>query len=172
MIDDYGQSKLEIDVRLELRDYLRASYWFLFRKWSIKALIALALFMVMGFLFVFIQRPNASALPMLILPTLVLFVIGSVYFGAKRNLASNKSVQENIHYTFSNRGVNLVAESSSGQTAWSNIVNAFETKHNFLLFVSRSIMQIIPKRCFQDSEQIAEFKQMLVSNLDSKAKLK
>jgi YcxB-like protein len=138
----------------------------------IRLLIIFAFFLLIGFILAFAYKPNIAMLPGLVLPALVLFMIFNVYFSIRRNWASDKSLKQNLQYTFSNDGVDLVAPSSSAHTAWENFSNVYETKHNFLLFVSQSQTFTIPKRVFRDAEQIATFKQMLVLNLGSKAKLK
>ena len=167
-----SESNIKLTVKLELADYVRANYWFLFRKWSMKIVLVFAGLLVGLFFYTLIQNPDSKPFPALILPAIVLVMIGSTYLSAKRNMASNKSLQENIQYTFSKNGIDAVAQSSSGHTSWNNFLNAYETKHNFLLFISRNQMYTIPKRCFRDADQIAAFKQMLVSHLGSKAKVK
>jgi len=103
---------------------------------------------------------------------LLAFLIGGTYFGAKRQMASNTSLNERIHYIFDETGIATIAASSSGRTAWTNIYKAHETKTNFLLFISKNMMYTIPKRCFTDVDQINAFKLLLKSQLTSRAKLK
>lgn len=165
------ESKIEVGVKLKLKDYLLASYWFLFRRWSMKLLLVFAFILAGLFFYTIIVEPNSRPYRMLILPSVVLLMVGSTYLSAKRNMASSKSLQENIQYTFSDRGIEVVAQSSSGYTSWGNIFSAYETGHNFLLFISRNQMYTIPKRCFRDAGQVAAFKQMLVRHVD-KAKVK
>lgn len=171
-MDINSESTIELAVKLELADYVRASFWFLLRKWSMKMLLVCAVFLVALFFFRLIDDPNSKPYPALILPALVLFMLGSTYLSARTNMASNKSVQEVMHYTFSDHGIAAVAQSSSMHTNWNNILRAHETNNSFLLFISRNQIYIIPRRCFQDVEQIARFKQMLISRLGSKAEIK
>jgi hypothetical protein len=165
-------AQIELAIKLELTDYVRASFWVLFRPWAMKIVLVFAVLLLGLFFLRLIEDPNSKPFPALILPALVLFTIGSTYLSAKRNMASNKSVQEITHYTFSEKGIEALAQSWSGHTGWGNVLNAYETKHNFLLFISRNQMYIIPRRCFRDAEQIAAFKQMLVSHMNSKAQIK
>jgi len=166
---------VELDVLLDFRDYLRANYWFLFRRFKLLFLILLfggvvyPLLLLTGRLS---GSPNDNYWGFLIPFGMLLFVIGGIYFSAKRHMASNKGLSERIHYTFSENGIDALAPSSSGHTTWSNLYEAHETKNNFLLFISRNMMYTIPKRCFHDVEQISAFKDLLRSQLSSKAKLK
>ena len=172
------EHSVEIDVLLELRDYLRANYWFLFRKFK----FFLAILFFVGVIYPILysagamgepaKNPNESNWGFLI-PWGILFVlIVGVYFNSKKSLASHKALQETIHYTFSDQGIGSDAPSSSGHHRWENLREAFETKHDFLLFLADRLMYVIPKKCFRDEQQIGEFKELLRGHLASKAKLK
>jgi len=167
--------KIELDVLLEFRDYLRANYWFLFRRFKLLFVIlvigcvAYPLMVLTG---ASPKNPNDNYWGLLIPFALLLFIIAGTYFGAKRQMSSNKSLSQRIHYTFDETGIATVAPSSSGRTAWENIYKAHETKTNFLLFISKNMMYTIPKRCFADIQQLNAFKQLLQSQLTSRAKLK
>ena len=101
-----------------------------------------------------------------------LFVIAGTYFNAKKHLASNRSLSETIHYVFSEEGIDATAVSSSGRTAWQNVLEAHETGKNFLIFLSKNMMYIIPKRCFHSAGQLESFKRLLLTQLGAKAKWK
>ena len=169
---------IEIDVLLELRDYLRANYWFLFRKF--KLLIFLLLFVgaiypvsyLSGFLGKSPEQDNQSYWGFLIPWVILLFLVFGTYLGSRKSLASNRSLQEPIHYTFSVAGIQADAQSSSGRLSWQNVREAFETKNNFLLFLADRLMYVIPKRCFQDSAQRSAFKTLLIDQLGDNARLK
>src|SRR4029078_12801639 len=103
---------------------------------------------------------------------ILIFLIGGTYLGAKRQLASHKAMNETHHYTFLNEGINSVSASTSAHQDWDNIREAVETKTNFLLFIALNQMCIIPKRCFQNEEQLDLFREMLRRQLSSKAKIK
>ena len=169
---------IEIDVLLELRDYLRANYWFLFRKF--KLLIVLLLFVgaiypilyFSGLLGKSSEADNQSNWGFLIPWAILLFLVAGTYLGSKKSLASNRSLQETIHYTFSLAGIQSDAQSSSGHQSWQNVREAFETKSNFLLFLADRLMYVIPKRCFLAPAQAVAFKSLLRDQLGEKAKFK
>ncbi len=166
---------VEVDVLLELRDYVRASYWFLFKKFK----FVLSLIVIAGVAYPALylsgavtKNPNNNYWGLLIPFALLALMLGGTYFSSKRQMASNKSLSEPHHYTFSEGGIDVTALSSSGHTSWSNFYEAHETKHNFLLFLSKNLMYVIPKRCFRNGGQIASFKELLKAKLGGKAKLK
>jgi YcxB-like protein len=172
------QHPIELRVRLELRDYLRANYWYLFRTVPMRVLALIAVLLPAAAVYVLISQPEAvvSFWPflatMLVLPGILLLLVLSVYIGARRSLASNRSMQEVITYHFSKDGIDAVAASSSGHTAWKNLHRGTETKHDFLLFISRNLMYTIPKRCFEDEQLLAAFRTLLDSELAERACLR
>lgn len=177
-VDTAHPTAIEVDVLLELRDYLRANYWFLFRRFRFFILmlsvvgIAYPILYLTGSLGQPAESSHQSNWGFLIPVGVLVIVIASVYFGSKKSLASNRSLQENIHYTFSESGINANAESSSGRQGWENFREAIETKNNFMLFLADRLIYVIPKRCFRNADQTKEFRALLLDRLGSKAKLK
>jgi hypothetical protein len=170
-----NRQQIEIDVLLTLKDYLRANYWFLFKKFKMMVFLLLfvggvyPLYYFMGNLS---KNPNDSYWGFLIPWLILFFLIGATYLGAKRQMSSNKVINETHHYIFSSEGIKAVSASTSWQNAWDNIREVFETKSNFLLFIALNQMYVIPKRCFQNDEQINLFRELLKGQLASKAKIK
>jgi len=167
---------IQIDVLLELRDFLRANYWYLFKKLRLLFVMLFIGGIVYPFVyFVGATRETAESQNywgFLVIPALLLLLLLSTYLGAKKHMKSNKGLQESTRYSFSEAGIDAVAASSSGHTSWSNIREAYETKNNFLLFISNNQMYTIPKRFFESGEQVNSFKLRLISELQSRAKLK
>lgn len=172
------QQSIKVDVLLTLQDYLRANYWVLFNRYkSLKAMIFMLVFAgIAGPLLLFFNdkplNPGESYWGLLIPWAILLFMIGGTYWGAKRQLAGAKFLHETHHYTFTEEEIEIAAQSSAGRQNWGNIREAFETKSNFLLFISLNQIFIIPKRCFQGGEDISRFKDLLKNKLGSKAKIK
>jgi hypothetical protein len=171
-----NQDTVELTVRLELGDFLRANYWHLLRNLGVRVLIVLAVFSLAAPIYLLVRDPEAVSVSMiatlLLLPGLLLLMFAGVYFGARASFASNKSLQEAITYRFSPQGIDAIAASSSGHTDWTNLYQAHETNHSFLVFIARNLMYTIPKRCFNDSQQMTAFRSLLKSRLTERAKLK
>jgi hypothetical protein len=170
-----SETTVEIDVLLEFSDYLRANYWFMFHRFKFLFLILFIGAVVYPLLLVSrmaSQSPSDNYWGYLIPWGMLALLLGGTYFSAKKHMASNRGLSERIHYVFSEHGIDATAPSSSGHTVWKNIYEAHETKRNFLIFLSKNMMYTIPKRCFDSVEQIASFKRLLRSQLNSKAKWK
>jgi hypothetical protein len=164
---------IELEVQLELRDYLQANYWYLFNRMPFGLLLVLAIVMVpltCCAVFLFPQYWPGLLTP-LVVPVGTLVVFLSVYFGARRSMKSNKALEQMVRYRFSPDGIDTVAPSSSGHVNWDLVFQAVETKHSFLVFIARSLMFVIPKRCFQDGEpQMEDFRQLLREQVAERAK--
>lgn len=175
MADD---ETIDVDVLLELKDYLRANYWFLFRRFRL--LIIMLFFVAFVYPLLYFSgamgepssNPNESNWGFLVPIAVLLILFASVFFGSRRSLASNKMLHEKIRYSFSEGGVQAVALSSSGSQKWETVREAIETRHNFLLFIADRLMYVLPKRCFNDENQISSFKELLRHRLGARAKLK
>ena len=166
---------VEIYVLLELRDYLKANYWFMFRKFKLFLLIYIFGAVVYP-LFLLLKGDAESQTTnywgFLIPWGVLVLMFGGTYFNTKKQMASNRALNERVHYVFFENGIDATAPSSSGHTAWQNVYEAYETKSNFLIFLSKSMMYVIPKRCFDSAGQVASFKSLLRSQLAAKAKWK
>ncbi|MFL6209587.1 MAG: YcxB family protein [Pyrinomonadaceae bacterium] len=165
-------ASVELDVLLEWQDYLRAVYWSLFRALNMKIWLAFGPLLLLLYFYEMFQGQTRQAMVLLIPPGLLLVLIVNTYITAKRNLASQRSLSQTIHYSFSDNSIDISAPSSSSHIDWSNIYKVHETKHNFLLFIARNQMLVIPRRFFLNNEQISQFKELLRLKLPSKLKLK
>jgi hypothetical protein len=164
---------VELDVQLELNDFLRASYWYLFNKRRFGFFIGFSVFMLFMTVGVACFVPDAGfgLLVPLLIPLATLLMAVSTYFGAKRAMKSNKMLQQLVRYRFSPDGIDAVAPSSAGHVNWDLIREAVETKQSFLIFIAPQLMYTIPKRCFQGGEpQMEEFRQLLREQLAERAK--
>jgi len=169
---------IEVNVLLELNDCLRANYWFLFKRyWHTVILLS-----VVGVLLPILSAaglmtpkgdPPPSFSPGWFIPLgLLAFLLIGTYISTKRSLSSHKGLQKRIRYRFSPRGIETDSVSLSGYNSWENIREAFETKHNFLLFISRNQMYAIPKGCFANADEIANLRTLLSQSLGKKARIK
>jgi len=164
---------VELDVKLELNDVLQATYWHLFNKRRFGWLIGFSVFLLLVTIGVAFLVPDAGfgLLFPLVLPLATLLIVVAPYFGAKRTMKSNKMAQQVIRYRFSPEGIDAIAPSSAGHVNWDLLLEAIETKHSFLLFISPQLMYTIPKRCFPGGElQMDEFRQLVREQLSEKAK--
>lgn len=168
-----NQQEIQINVLLTPSDFVRANYWYLFKKlkWIILlflvAGVGLPLLVLTG---VIVQGTNDNSWGFLVPLAVLVLILGGTYFSSKRQTASHKAINENQRYIFSEQGINNESVSSSGFQQWENIREAYETPTGFLLFLSLNQMYLIPKRCFQNEVQVTDFKELVQRQLGTKLK--
>ena len=97
------------------------------------------------------------------------FIIIRSYFRLKNAFFSNKKIQEEIIYTFTDEKVQTKGETFEGDFAWNTVYKIKETKDWLLIYQSKTTMNMVPKKYFSDS-QISELRNMIKKS-NVKAKL-
>lgn len=97
------------------------------------------------------------------------FIIIRSYFRLKNAFYSNKKIQEEIVYTFTDEKVQTKGETFEGDFAWNTVYKIKETKEWLLIYQSKTTMNMVPKKYFSDS-QISELRNMIKKS-NVKAKL-
>lgn len=97
------------------------------------------------------------------------FLVIRSYFRLKNAFHSNKKIQEEIVYTFTDEKVQTKGETFEGDFAWNTVYKIKETKDWLLIYQSKTTMNMVPKKYFSDS-QISELRNMIKKS-NVKAKL-
>lgn len=92
-----------------------------------------------------------------------LILILRSYFSFKKAFYSNKNIQEKISYRFTDEKVYLKGETFESDFAWQNVFRVKENKDWFLIYQSRTTMNMIPKKYFEKN-QIHEIRDLIVKN--------
>ncbi|VXB93314.1 MULTISPECIES: YcxB family protein [Chryseobacterium] len=98
------------------------------------------------------------------------FIIIRSYFRLKNAFYSNKKIQEEIIYTFTDEKVQTKGETFDGDFTWNTVHRVKETKDWFLIYQSKTTMNMVPKKYFSQSE-IIELRNIIEKN-NVKAKLR
>lgn len=166
--------QLVVDVDLTELDLQRANFWFQLGKWSNRLLLivspfaGLLLLWRFGFSSNLIQSPPAAAvlIVLILFPFLYLVII---WFQTKRGFGNLQPFQTKIQYAFSSHGYKVSDVKSSADIDWEAILRAAESKHSFHIFFHRSLFHTIPKRCFQQPEDIGRLRTLLKQVLGTRA---
>ena len=164
---------LVVNVDLKESDLQRANFWFRLGKWSTRLL--LVLMPLIGLLLLsrvevskmFKNPPVATVVIVLIVFPILYPVI--IWFQTKRGFGNLQKFQTRILYAFSADGYKVSDDKSSSDIDWATILRAAESKHAFHLFFHRSLFHTIPKRCFDEREEIAQLRNLLKQSLGNKA---
>ncbi|MBM7421358.1 MULTISPECIES: YcxB family protein [Chryseobacterium] len=99
-----------------------------------------------------------------------IFIIIRTYFRLKNAFYSNKKIQEEIVYTFTDEKVQTKGETFDGDFTWNTVHRVKETKDWLLIYQSKTTMNMVPKKYFSPSE-IIELRNIIEKN-NVKAKLR
>ncbi|WP_404986901.1 YcxB family protein [Chryseobacterium sp. M5] len=99
-----------------------------------------------------------------------IFIIIRSYFRLKNAFYSNKKIQEEIVYTFTDEKVQTKGQTFDGDFIWNTVHRVKETKDWFLIYQSKTTMNMVPKKYFSPSE-IIELRNIIEKN-NVKAKLR
>lgn len=100
----------------------------------------------------------------------LVFIIVRTYFRLKNTFYSNKKIQEEITYIFTEEKVQTKGNTFDGDFTWNTVYKVKETKDWFLIYQSKLTMNMVPKKYFSGN-QIAELRKTIESN-HVKAKLR
>jgi len=173
-----AETRIVIEGQLELGDYLRANYWWLLHRFKALWLLFIFAGVVYPVLYFSGISGNSSRAAgqsnwgFLMIPGLVLLMLIGTYWGTRRNLKSNKALQQRVHYNFTEQGIDVKGPISQGQSSWEMVRKAYETRSGFLLFISTNQMYILPKRYFQSDRIVEEFRELLRAELGREARVK
>jgi hypothetical protein len=172
-------------VRLEITyrdtDYTRANRYLLHRKPAVWVIYSLPALVVIGAGIRLYQVARDDwdwwVVPALFGLLVWIYSCGFVMtrWNARRlvrqQLKSSPAAQSPQIYNFSDVGINMTGALHNMDLKWEAIIKALESKHDFFLYVSKSVAYFLPKKAFLSGEQQAELRSMLKSKLGEKAKL-
>ena len=118
------------------------------------------------------QRMDATLPLVALIPFMLLLIVGLCYYTARTSLKSSPGLSGPQHFTFSGSGVDFSSEKASSHFAWEMLHAVKETSQVFLLYHSKLVYNIIPKRAFPTSESRERFRRLAVDSLGANAKLK
>lgn len=106
-----------------------------------------------------------------IISTVLVFIFVAVrsYFRLKTVYHSNQKIQEEIIYTFTNEMVGTKGETFESDFLWSSVHRVKENKDWFLIYQSKTTMNMVPKKYFSENE-ITNLRK-IIKNSGVKAKL-
>jgi hypothetical protein len=160
----FFMNKVTIETRLTLPDFIKVNYILLFQKMSTKILWMVVLLMIVLPAFLAVNKGIPyNWLQSLIGIGLAGFYLLSTWLTAKKNFNSIPAISEPLTYEFTNERLTCTGTSSSSQTTWNNIYRVSETKDCLVIWKSRQVINLLPKRDIQAPQRMA-IREMLQRN--------
>lgn len=104
---------------------------------------------------------------------LFVFCVVAVLFGftMRRQAKKLAAASEEMTLYFNEQGLEAKTSRSSSRVLWDVYAKAVETKLDFLFYPQKNAALMIPKRFFENQEQIDQLRRYLHNSLGEKAKL-
>ena len=163
--------KIILTTKLSIEDYIKVNYHLFNRRWPIKVLTGIGIFLILISLITLFSGDNSSWF-LLILG--LFFSMGlrvTVYMNAKSSYKSDGRISETITYEFDEEKIQVIGESFNSKLTWNKIYSVTENKDWVLIWQNRQIANVVPKRDFKDGE-LRTFKSIIKLQSGLKNKLK
>ena len=92
-----------------------------------------------------------------VIPALLLLIVALCYYTARTSLKSSPGLSGPQHFTFSQAGIDFRSEKASSHFAWEILHAVKETSRVYLLYHSKLVYNMVPKRAFQSDEECERF---------------
>jgi hypothetical protein len=167
-MDTAAESRIEVDVDLPFRDL----FWAMVRI-SLSAtrhllvFLGLALaFCVLAELYQILPLPESQLAkdvagtlwPLALGALFVIVFIPAIAAIRSRRVLRLEGNHGHRRYIFSPVGVSIQSPLASAEAKWPAYIRATETRSYFLLYSAPGFANVLPKRCFTNATEIAEFR--------------
>lgn len=93
-----------------------------------------------------------------------------IFTKIKNDFESNKSIQEEITYQFSNEKIEIIGESFHSEVSWATVFKVDELKDWFMIYQGNNAVNLIPKKNF--TQQQKQDLRNLITSHNIKSKLR
>ncbi len=165
---------MKIKTKLTFKEYLGLMFTLTYRNGWI---LFIAVIGILDLLFVclyFIGLPifkEPPVMPIILGLSFTFLLPVSIFLSAKKNFYSNARLQEEVEYEFYWNKMKTKGSSFNSEIEWKKSYKIVELKKWFLIYQSRQVANLIPKRSL-DGSQLSELRNIFRNLVDVKVKLK
>ena len=168
---------MKIKVLLNLKDLYIFSILRLYTKPSYQFIAAISLLSIVSLPFTGLKMNISSdyngpvlqtLLVRLVIPLIILLIPLISFSTIKKNMGQDKRFNEEVEYFVSGFGIMSESVSFTSKRNWQEIREVDERKWYFALHITDNQTILLPKRCFDSSDMILEFKDLLRNHLPKK----
>ncbi len=167
-------NEISVTTKLNLEDFKRISFYFLYRKTGSKVALGIGVFLLLSTLaFYSIASEEFTQFPFLpIVLGLSMSVLPpfTLLRALRKNYNSNPRINESITYQFDENDIIITGESFHSVLSWKKTFALTETKNFILIWQTGQTANVIPKRDLSN-QQISEIKEIANSFSEVKKKL-
>ena len=166
---------IELSGQYTMKDILRLQYFQSQRRiWWIAVPLTVILLLIVGvagFISVAYRSVEVAraTIPFALLSLMWLAIFGLCpYLSARRVYKTSISLGEPVSFGFSTDGVHAVTGYSSGDTSWKAFWAIYEAKTFFSLYCNAGSAFLLPKRFFNDSNQLEQWRRLVEAQIEPK----
>lgn len=159
---------MDVDIRAEAvitpKDYVELTHFLAYGKSKsasyINMLLLMAVFVAVYADFVINGSPTSISA---VAAAALIISYGYPEYAARRAAKRDTAVVgHNFKYLFNENGINIFDETASTTVlfAWAEIMNLYEIKDYFYVFMSKANAVMIPKRCL-NAEDLVDFRELV-----------
>ena len=167
---------IELNYKSVASDFRRILLWYRW-KWRV-ATLAVTLLIVSSLIFYLSEMMPANSDTNLRLTAIVsllifLLVIGlTTYLGINRQARKLEKICEFTTVTFDQEGLKSVSANTTREVRWERYQKVVETSQDFIFFPQDNIFFGIPKRYFDNADDIAALRHLIQKQMGERAKMK
>ena len=90
------------------------------------------------------------------------------YLTARKAWKTNAQAKESFNCTFTDVGIHSESKTGTGDLSYDTIYKVCETKTAFYMYLSSAFAIVMPKRCFENAEDVRRVREFFVKNVDKK----
>jgi hypothetical protein len=169
---------VQVQTHLSFKEFLRFNYGIFLKSRFVIIFAVLAAFISIVISIAYLRGDLDLSGIKIDYPTMGIFLFViimmpvSIYFQSKRNYYSSRDLQKPITYQFTEQGVHSNGAHFTSDNTWDMYRRVVETKLFFLLYQSDLAFNIVPKRSFNNQEQVRELRKLVMSKPGLKHKLR
>ena len=175
----YQDRNIVVEVETKAQDYRRVLFGQQRKRIALIAIVYLIIIVPTLWLTMFgaganpyQSKSNDPLLVFGVFAVLPILMAMSIYFSVWKQADKIEKITERTKFTFTEQGLEAVAQTTATKSDWSRFQNIKETKSDFIFFPQENVFYTIPQRFFQNDEQINDFKRLACEKTGSKAKFK
>ena len=149
------RSKVKIHTKIELPEYRRVIFSLTYRT----PLFIFIHFLAASFLIFYLSIGIGDWFVIFLFIFIFYLPIG-IFRSANSNYLSTKVLHEPVTYEFSYDKFTIAGETFNSTFQWRSLYKVTELKSWFLLYTSKQMAMLIPKKAFSAAEDIEEFRAM------------
>lgn len=161
---------MKVKTKIEFRDYL---------SWNIQMILRKPIMLVFPIAITFILFNNIdlilsfdifSLIYVLVVLLIIIWTPIKTRQKIKNDFESNKSLQEEITYQFSNEKIEITGETFHSEVSWTTVFKVIELKDWFMIYQGNNAVNLVPKKNF--TQQQKHELRNLISYLNIKSKFR